>query len=114
VALNSAITSAYQSALGRSPDSPGLAAWQQSAANGASSSQIVNAISNSAEAKIVSLYRTYLGREPDPAGLASWMKAYNNGASIGQITNGFISSDEYKNCIRSRLVQITFLPICLR
>jgi phage-related minor tail protein len=96
IAANAAISNAYQTALGRVPDSAGLAYWQQQAQSGASTSNIVSAISNSTEAKLVGLYRSLLGRDPDAAGLQWWVNATGNGASMAQITGEILNSDEYK------------------
>jgi hypothetical protein len=76
VGATSAINSAYQSALGRTPDAGGLEYWQNAAAGGASISDIVSGIKGSTEASLNTLYQSVLHRAPDAAGLAYWVKAY--------------------------------------
>ena len=78
VGATSAINNAYQTALHRAPDAPGLEWWQNAAANGAPISQIVDGIKGSTEATLNTLYRDVLGRAPDAEGLAFWMKAYGS------------------------------------
>lgn len=92
-AATSAITQAYQAALGRMPDSTGLAYYQQSAANGNSISDIVSSITNSPEAQVQKLYQTLLGRSADAGGLAFYL---GTGESVAQIATDIKGSDEYK------------------
>lgn len=95
-AAASSISDAYQSALGRAPDAAGLEYWKGSAAAGNSISDIVNAISNSPEAKIKALYNSTFGRDADAAGLQYWMGRAAAGVSYGTIEQGLKESDEYK------------------
>jgi hypothetical protein len=76
VGATGAINQAYQQYLGRAPDAQGLEFWQNAAANGAPTSQIVDGIANSTEANLNKLYQSVLGRAPDAEGLAFWMNAY--------------------------------------
>ncbi|WP_314435570.1 DUF4214 domain-containing protein [Massilia timonae] len=92
----SSISDAYQSALGRAPDAAGLEYWKGSAAAGNSISDIVNAISNSPEAKIKALYKSTFGRAADAAGLQYWMDRAAAGVSYDTIEQGLKESDEYK------------------
>jgi len=92
----SSISDAYQSALGRAPDAAGLEYWKGSAAAGNSISDIVNAISNSPEAKIKALYKSTFGRAADAAGLQYWMGRAAAGVSYDTIEQGLKESDEYK------------------
>jgi hypothetical protein len=95
VSAGSAISSAYQKSLGRTPDAAGLAYWQQQIASGASVSDVVGAIGNSREAQIQQLYHSLLGnRGADAAGLQFWLKS---GASMSEIEARIKGSDEYKN-----------------
>jgi len=92
----SSISDAYQSALGRAPDAVGLEYWKGSAAAGNSISDIVNAISNSPEAKIKALYKSTFGRDADAAGLQYWMGRAAAGVSYDTIEQGLKESDEFK------------------
>jgi hypothetical protein len=92
----SAISSAYQSTLGRAPDAAGMEYWTDRAVAGSSISDIVDAISNSSEAKIKSLYQSTFGRPADAAGLKYWMGQAATGVSYGAIEQNFKDSNEYK------------------
>jgi len=92
----SAISSAYQQALGRTPDAGGLAYWQDRLANGASQNAVVDSIVNSPEAKIKKLYGEVLGRTADVAGLDYWMDRLKGGISLDAIRDTFQNSDEAK------------------
>ena len=98
-AAASSISDAYQSALGRAPDAAGLEYWKGSAAAGNSISDIVNAISNSPEAKIRDLYKSTFGRPADAAGLQYWMDRAAAGVSYEAIAQSFKESKEYKGKI---------------
>jgi hypothetical protein len=89
-----AINQAYQSALGRAPDSAGLDYWQQQAANGTPIGDIVGAIKNSPEAQVQGLYHDLLGRGADAGGLDYFL---HSGGSIDAIKAAIMSSDEYKH-----------------
>ncbi|WP_312488342.1 DUF4214 domain-containing protein [Massilia timonae] len=92
----STIGDAYETSLGRAPDAAGLEYWKGSAAAGNSISDIVNAISNSPEAKIKNLYKSVFGRTADAAGLQYWMDRAAAGVSYDTIEQGLKESDEYK------------------
>lgn len=92
----SAISSAYQQALGRTPDAGGLAYWQERLGNGASQNAVVDSIVNSPEAKIKKLYGEVLGRTADAAGLDYWMDRLKGGISLDAIRDTFQNSDEAK------------------
>jgi hypothetical protein len=92
----SAISQAYQTALGRAPDAAGLEYWQDQAANGSSTENIVTAITNSAEAQLQGLYTSLLGRTADGGGMAYWMDQLDDGLSIADVRQQFMASDEYK------------------
>lgn len=94
VAATSAISSAYQSSLGRAADSAGLQYWQNQAAAGASIADIQAGIANSAEAQIQKAYKDLLGRAADGAGLNYWLKS---GASVDAVKAAIMQSDEYKS-----------------
>jgi hypothetical protein len=97
-----AINKAYQSTLGRVPDAAGMEYWTGRAAAGSSISDIVDAISNSSEAKntpeakIKALYQSTFGRPADAAGLKYWIKRAAAGTSYGTIEQGLKESNEYK------------------
>lgn len=92
----SAISSAYQQALGRTPDAGGLAYWQDRLANGASQNSVVDSIVNSPEAQIKKLYGEVLGRTADAAGLDYWMDRLKGGISLDAIRDTFQNGDEAK------------------
>jgi hypothetical protein len=92
----SAISNAYQQALGRTPDAGGLAYWQDRVANGASQNAVVDSIVNSPEAKIKKLYGEVLGRTADAGGLDYWMDRLKGGISLDAIRDTFQNSDEAK------------------
>ena len=96
IGANSAITGAYASALGRTPDAAGLAFYQNAAANGTSTGDIVGMIKNSPEAQVQALYKSVLGRQGESSGVGFWMQALQNGLSVDQIRGGMMQSDEYK------------------
>jgi len=91
-----AITKAYESTLGRAPDAAGMEYWTGRAAAGSSIGDIVDAISNSPEAKIKALYQSTFGRTADAAGLKYWMERAAAGTSYGTIEQGLKESNEYK------------------
>jgi hypothetical protein len=93
-AATSAVSQAYQTALGRAPDAAGLAFWQQQAAAGTSVSDIVKAITASPEATIQGMYQTMLGRSADAGGLNFWL---NSGASMSDIANAIMGSSEFSD-----------------
>lgn len=97
VAATADITKAYQSALGRAPDAAGMEFWQGQAAAGTSTSNIVDAITGSAEAKnraaIQKLYQDLLGRPADDGGLSFFS---SSGASLAEVEAAMKRSDEYK------------------
>jgi len=95
-AAASSINDAYKTALGRAPDAAGLEYWKGSAAAGNSISDIIDAISNSPEAKIKALYQSTFGRTVDAAGLQYWMDRASSGVSYDTIEQGLKESNEYK------------------
>jgi uncharacterized coiled-coil protein SlyX len=90
----SAISTAYQSSLGRAPDAAGLAYWQTQAAAGTSVADITTQISTSSEALIKQAYQDLLGRPADAAGVAYWL---GTGESVAQIKADIMKSSEYKD-----------------
>jgi phage-related minor tail protein len=106
VAGVSAINAAYQSSLGRTPDSAGLEFWQDKAASGVSISAITEAISGSVEAQVQKLYKDVLGRPADAGGLQFFL---NSGASLDSIRSGLLGSDEYKK-LHPFAVGTNFVP----
>jgi hypothetical protein len=96
VAATSGINSAYETALGRTPDAAGLAYFQDKAATGTSVSDIIKAIKNSPEAKAQSLFQSVLGRAGDAAGIDFWTKQLSAGVSMSDAEAAFKQSAEYK------------------
>jgi tape measure domain-containing protein len=95
-ASTGAITSAYQTSLGRAPEAAGLKYWQDAAAGGMGNSEIEKLIANSSEAKVQSLFKSVLGRSGDAAGLDYWTQQMNSGLSVDAARQMFMQSDEYK------------------
>lgn len=95
VSSASAITNAYQSALGRAPEAAGMQYWQDRAAAGDPLSGITDAIANSPEAKVQGLYQSLLGRRADSAGMDYWIKSMNQGTSLDEARSAFMRTDEY-------------------
>lgn len=94
VGSSEAINAAYQSALGRAPDSAGMEFWKTQAANGVPIGDIIGSINNSPEAAIRNMYQSILGRTPDAAGLNFWLNAAANGTSLTDISKSIASSKE--------------------
>jgi phage-related minor tail protein len=93
VDATSKISSTYTTALGRTPDTPGMDFWTGKAAEGVPIADIVKAIETSPEARVKGLYQSVLGRPADAGGLDFFL---HSGASIDQIKSAMMSSDEYK------------------
>lgn len=110
VSATSAINTAYQSSLGRSADSAGLAYWQQQAASGVSSSDITHSIATSPEATIRGMYETMLGgRDPNATELNYWLTQLKNGTSMSAISNAIATSGEAKT-LHPFAVGTNFIP----
>ena len=121
--MNEYVALLYQGALGRTPDAPGLAAWQQFAATLPAAAQAEGAdglwdpagyngvasiaadFVNSTEFQtrygslsnsqfITQLYTNVLDRQPDAAGLNAWVTAMNNGVTQAQALVGLADSAE--------------------
>jgi hypothetical protein len=92
----SAISQAYQSALGRAPDSAGLDYWQNKAASGMSIDSITAAISGSDEGRLQALYKSTFGRTADAGGLDYWLTQLKKGVSWADISKAFMASAEAK------------------
>lgn len=102
--LSQAISIAYQHVLGRTPDSQGLAYWQ----NLIQSGQLTFAgflvqltMSNElgqrlgASPQVTMVYVGMLRRTPDPSGFAYWVNQVNNGQSLAGLTTAFFYTPEY-------------------
>jgi len=107
----SAISDAYKSALGRTPDQAGLDYWKNAAAGGNSTGAIVDSIKNSPEAQIQKLYQEVFGRTADAAGLSYWMDRLNGGISLGAIRDTLANSDEAKKGLRGFAVGTNYIPV---
>jgi hypothetical protein len=94
VSATSAINTAYQSSLGRSADSTGLAYWQQQAASGVPVGDITQAIATSPEATIRGMYDTMLHRSAGAKELNYWLTQMRNGTSLSAISNAIATSSE--------------------
>ena len=90
----------YQTALGRTPDAAGLAAWTAQLKNGVPMQTVALDIvlSPEAEARVVdATYEQLLGRAPDAAGLDNWVAALEQGLSPAQMAAQIAASPEYIN-----------------
>lgn len=106
--LSAAIFRLYQSALDRTPDTAGHAAWAAELFSGSMSlSQIAEGFVGSAEFQkvygtlddagfIELLYQNVLGRSADAGGMEGWLNAMANGASRADILVGLSESAELK------------------
>ena len=121
--MNEYVALLYQGAFGRTPDAPGLAAWEQYAATLPPSAQaeganglwdpalygvapsIAAGFVNSAEFQtkygslnntqfVTQMYANVLDRQPDAAGLNAWVTAMNGGVAKAQALVGFADSAE--------------------
>ncbi|WP_123067598.1 DUF4214 domain-containing protein [Massilia aurea] len=110
ISATSRINDAYQSALGRTPDTAGLEYWKNLAAGGTSTDTIVDGIKNSAEARIQKLYKEVFGRPADAGGLNYWIDRLNAGVSLDTIRQAFAESDEAKNKLSSLAVGTNHVP----
>ncbi|QJE03040.1 hypothetical protein HH212_26145 [Massilia forsythiae] len=93
VAATSAISSAYQTSLGRAADAGGMTYWQNQALGGVSIADIQASIAGSTEARVRQLYQELLGRPADAEGLQYYV---GTGAPIDTIRDSIKQSAEYK------------------
>jgi tape measure domain-containing protein len=90
-----AIDTTYQNVLGRAPDAAGSAYWQNQINTGAATpTQVIDAITNSPEAKVRALYKSVFNRTADDAGVAYWVKYINGGGTLAQVEAAMRSSAE--------------------
>lgn len=109
------VTRTYQMALGRDPDSQGMASWLSKLDGGLSRADMLVGFSESAEnrsltdgvlgkgvwdadrqvADIARLYQAALGRAPDVDGLRFWDAQADAGFAITEIANRFAQSGEF-------------------
>lgn len=97
--MQAAITTLYQTAFGHTADAGGLQFWFDSAAKGATLTQIANGFINSAEYKALGattdsafvngLYLHTFGRAAEAAGLAYWTDALAHGTTRAQLITSF-------------------------
>lgn len=125
--VSAVITGYYETILGRSPDSGGLAFWTSEAnrvvALGADVREVFFAMSiqffSSAEyaAKnasdtqyLTDLYRTFFIREPDGPGLAFWQGELNAGISRSALLMSFLFSAEFSNQMTTLFGTVSVRP----
>lgn len=98
------VTSLYQTALGREPDSGGLGYWvDQLAAHRVTRGGVMVSLSESQESvtrssqqvSVIAIYIAMLRRSPDPDGLAYWT-AYLRTHPIGDLILLLLQSPEYR------------------
>ncbi len=91
----------YQTILGRSADTAGLASWVAAVNAGMSYAQVESDLANSAEAQndISNLYLAELGRAPDPSGLAGFTQYLAAGGSLAVVCTAIADSAEAQNDI---------------
>jgi hypothetical protein len=91
----------YADVLGRQPDAPGLAAWQQAAQGGLSRQALAEGFLQSPEKQLQLVdryYADFLGRAGEPSGVAAWMTALQGRQlSPDQVAQAFLASDEFYN-----------------
>ena len=104
-ATDSAIARLYYGLLDRSPDAPGLQAWENGAANGLSLQTIAQDFISSPEYQQVhgarndqqfvdALYEGALGRPAEPAGEQAWETALSQGTPRAAVALGIAESTE--------------------
>ena len=101
VAGTGAISDAYQSSLGRAPDAEGLQFYQDQLGKGVHQDVIVDAIKNSAEAKLQAIYQATLGRAADADGLQFYMDQVSKGLPLDVIKKAMGESDEAKARVKA-------------
>ena len=95
----------YLAALGRTPDSSGMATWMNAINGGTDLEHVANGFTHSTEFQskygdlnnaeyVHQLYANVLHREPDAAGLANWVGALNSGETREHVLVGFSESAE--------------------
>jgi sugar lactone lactonase YvrE len=93
------VTALYADVLGRQPDEPGLAAWQQAAQSGMSQEALADGFLQSPENHLQFVdryYADFLGRAGEPAGVAAWMAALQSRQlSPDQVAQAFLASVEF-------------------
>jgi len=98
----------YQSALDRTPDAAGHAAWSERLADGESALRVADSFVRSPEFTqtyanlsntefVELLYRNVLDRDPDAGGLARWTSDLAAGATRSDLLYGFSQSPEFIN-----------------
>jgi Ca2+-binding RTX toxin-like protein len=96
----------YEAALGREPDSNGLANWVGALEKGVALQSIGDGFLNSPEfvgrfgagdnaAFVTLMYQNVLGRAPDAQGLQSWVSYLASGHSRSEVLTGFSDSPEF-------------------
>jgi hypothetical protein len=113
------VSAAYQTLLGRAPDSGGLTTWTAFLVNGNSVEQLWARIVSypefrqhaSSTANMVSaIYKTVLGRWPDNGGLQFWTAFLDGGGSPSALVSALTRSSEYA----TKLVTDTYQQALLR
>ena len=92
------INQLFQDLLGRPVDQPGLKAFLQSLAQGATRAQVVQGIEGSTEYEtnlVENLYSTYLKRPADKTGLDAFVADLQAGITIEQVKAAILGSAEY-------------------
>jgi hypothetical protein len=93
------VTGLYADVLGRSPDSPGLAFWEQIIQSGTRSrAAVAYYFLTSTEAYLVAIddyYRVFLGRKPGLSEEQNFLAALVTGATPAEITSIFLASGEF-------------------
>jgi hypothetical protein len=96
----------YEAALGREPDSTGLANWVKAIDAGASLQSVASGFIGSPEFVdrfgagddgqfVTLLYNNVLGRDPDASGLQNWLDYIRSGHSRAEVVIGFSESAEH-------------------
>ncbi len=87
---------AYQTSLGRAPETAGLEYWQDKIGSGAMDiDQVVSSITGSYEAQVKSMYTSLLGRAGKMSEVQYWTGLLQGGMSLAEVERSFKGSDEY-------------------
>lgn len=91
---------AYESLLGRTPDSTGLSYWEAQLASGTSRTEVAYDLETSTEYRhdlVEAIYESFLGRAADPGGLVTFTGLLASGATDQEVISDIVGSEEFFN-----------------
>src|SRR5262249_25085304 len=98
------VSNAYETYLGRTPDSNGLNGWVKAMQNGLTDERLEASFIGSPEyianhggpgaGWVKGMYQDILGRTPSQSEIDGWVQALNNGVSPQEVAYGFAASAE--------------------